>query len=56
MKHEDPLALTANTTFELAKQFIIEGLSERLNPFENGIKDSIAINIEPRANYNPALD
>ena len=56
MKHEDLLALTTNTTFELAKQFIIEGLSVRLNPFENGIKDSIAINIEPRANYNPALD
>jgi hypothetical protein len=53
MKHEDLLALTMNPTFELAKQYIIEGLSVRLNPFENGIKDSIAINIEPRANYDP---
>ena len=53
MKHEELLALTMNPTFELAKQYIIEGLSVRLNPFENGIKDSIAINIEPRANYDP---
>lgn len=53
MKHEDLLALTTNPTFELAKQFIIEGLSVRLNPFENGIKDQIAINVEPRANHDP---
>jgi|APSaa5957512535_1039671.scaffolds.fasta_scaffold68705_2 hypothetical protein len=54
MKHEDLLALTTNKTFELAKTFIIEGLSVRLNPFENGIKDAVAINIEPRANYDLA--
>ena len=39
MKHEDLLALTMNPVFESAKQFVIEGLSVRLNPFENGIKD-----------------
>ena len=38
----------------MAKEFIIEGLSVRLNPYENGIKDAVQINIEPRANYNPA--
>lgn len=48
MKHEDLLALTANKTFELAKDFIVEGLSVRLNPFENGIKDETKINCEPR--------
>ena len=55
MKHEDLLALTMNPTFELAKQCVIEGLSVRLNPYENGIKDNLTINIEPRANYDPTL-
>ena len=41
MKHEDLLGLTTNKTFELAKEFIIEGLSVRLNPYENGIKDTV---------------
>jgi hypothetical protein len=54
MKHEDLLALTMNPKFELAKQCVIEGLSVRLNPYENGIKESLTINIEPRANFDPA--
>jgi hypothetical protein len=45
------LELTSNKTFELAKEFIIQGLSVRLNPYENGIKDTIQINVEPRANH-----
>jgi len=53
MKHEELLALTMNPTFELAKQCVIEGLSVRLNPYENGIKEGLTINIEPRANYDP---
>jgi len=48
MKHEDLLALTSNSTFALAKDFIVEGLSVRLNPFENGIKGELKINVEPR--------
>ena len=51
MKHEDLLELTSNKTFELAKEYIIQGLSVRLNPYENGIKDTIQINVEPRANH-----
>lgn len=43
-KHEDLLALTTNKTFELAKDFIVEGLSVRLNPFENAIKTELSIN------------
>ena len=27
----------------------------RLNPFENAIKDAIAINVEPRANFQPEV-
>jgi len=55
MSHEDLLALTVNPTFDLAKAFIIEGLSVRLNPYENAIKGNNTINLEPRANYDPAL-
>ena len=39
MKHEDLLALTADPVFALAKEYIIQGLSVRLNPYENGIKE-----------------
>lgn len=35
MKHEDLIALTANPIFELAKDFIVEGLSVKLNKHEN---------------------
>ena len=38
MSHEDLILLTSNKTFELAKDFILEGLSARLNNFENAIK------------------
>ena len=31
----------------------MEGLSFRLNNFENGIKKQLNINTEPRVNYNP---
>jgi len=51
MKLEDLLSLTMNKTFELAKDFIVEGLSVRLNSFENGIKNELKINTEPRVNY-----
>jgi hypothetical protein len=32
------MALTSNKTFDLAKDFILEGLSLKLNAFEAGIK------------------
>jgi hypothetical protein len=51
MKHEDLLALTCNKTFDLAKDYIVEGLSVRLNSFENGIKTDLKINTEPRVNF-----
>jgi|TARA_B110001450_G_C17600908_1_gene472945 hypothetical protein len=35
MAHEDLLALTSNKTFEAAKDFIVEGLSVKLNKHEN---------------------
>ena len=40
-----------NPIFELAKNFIVEGLSVRLDSYENAIKKELNINIEPRVNY-----
>ena len=54
MKHEDLISLTANKEFEMAKDFILEGLSYKLNHFENAIKGELKINTEPRVNYNPS--
>ena len=45
MKHEDLLALTANPAFSLAKDFIIEGLSVRLDPKKT---EGLKINVKPR--------
>ena len=54
MSHEYLILLTSNKTFELAKDFILEGLSARLNNFENAIKTELKINTEPRVNYEPS--
>lgn len=50
-RHEDLLLLTQNKVFELAKDFIVEGLSARLNPYENAIKSELSINTQPRVNF-----
>jgi len=54
MSHEDLITFTTNKTFDLAKDFILEGLSARLNSFENAIKSELKINTEPRVNYEPS--
>lgn len=51
MSHEELVKLTQNATFELAKDFILEGLSYRLNSFENAIKTETKINVEPRTHF-----
>ena len=51
MQHEDLLALTTNPYFAEAKDFIVEGLSMKLNPYENAIKSELQINSEPRSNF-----
>lgn len=56
VKHEDLIQLTQNPALELAKDFIMEGLSFRLNNFENAIKKDLNINTEPRVNYHPSAE
>lgn len=51
LKHEDLLSLTLNPRFDLAKNFIVEGLSVRLEPYENALRKQLSINIEPRVFY-----
>lgn len=55
MKHEDLIALTVKKEFDQAKDFILEGLSYKLNHFENAIKGELKINVEPRVNFNPSV-
>lgn len=51
LHHEDLLRMTSNPVFELAKNFIVEGLSVRLDTYENSKKKNLNINLEPRVNY-----
>ena len=53
MSHEELISLTTNKTFELAKDFIVEGLSVKLNSFENAIKSELKIKTEPRTYFEP---
>lgn len=48
LSHENLISLTSNKTFELAKDFVLEGLSLKLNAFEAGIKQEPTINTNPR--------
>ena len=48
LSHENLINLTSNKTFELAKDFILEGMSLKLNAFEAGIKQEPSINVNPR--------
>lgn len=49
MKHEDLLAYTSSKIFELAKDFIVEGLSVKLNKHENAKQEDHKINVAMRA-------
>jgi len=51
LKHEELLEASMNPVFELAKNLIVEGLSVRLDSYENSIKKELSINLEPRVNF-----
>ena len=52
MTHEELIGLTMDPMFDLAKDYIMEGLSAKLNTFENAIKSQLKINLEPRTHYD----
>lgn len=56
MSHEDLLSLTANKTFEAAKDFIVEGLSVKLNKHENAKQEDHKINVQMRAHLQKKKD
>ena len=43
--------MSQNPLFELAKDFIVEGLSVRLEKLDNAQLKGLNINTEPRVNY-----
>ena len=52
LSHEDLINLTSNPIFSgVAKDYIIEGMSARLNTNENAVKKEFVINTEPRSNH-----
>lgn len=56
MKHEDLLSLTSNKTFDAAKDFIVEGLSVKLNKHENAKQEDHQINVTMRAHLKKKAD
>lgn len=56
MAHEDLLALTTNKTFEAAKDFVVEGLSVKLNKHENAKQEDHQINVQMRAHLQKKVD
>lgn len=55
--HEELIDLSLNPDFALAKDYIFEGLSCRLNPFDPAKKEQQhKINIKPRKNYGPEME
>eukprot|EP00347_Sterkiella_histriomuscorum_P004984 403358342 len=51
LHHDELLSMTMNPTFDLAKNFIVEGLSVRLDTYESTNKKDLQINREPRVYY-----
>jgi hypothetical protein len=50
--HEDLIKLTKEKQFSDAKALILEGLSFKLNSWENAIREDLSINVEPRVTYD----
>jgi hypothetical protein len=51
MKHEDLFAMSSNPVFELAKDYIVEGMSVLLDTTGMSAKKELNININPRINF-----
>jgi hypothetical protein len=52
LHHEELLKLAADPEFELAKDFIVEGLTYKLNEREkNVLGEKLKINVQPRVYY-----
>jgi len=56
MKHDDLIMTSMNPNFEQAKDFIMEGLSFRLNPFETTQHKDYQISLKPRKHYGQAME
>ena len=57
LKHEDLVDTSMNPNFTQAKDYIMQGLSYRLNPYEaNPNQREYTINLQPRKNYGQEME
>jgi hypothetical protein len=58
LHHDQLVEISLNPDFAGAKDYILEGLSYRLNPYEQAKKpaDQYKINVKPRKNYGPEME
>jgi hypothetical protein len=56
LRHEELIGTSMNPYFEEAKDFLMEGLSYRLNPYENSAVKEYKINLKPRRNYGAEME
>lgn len=57
LKHEDLVETSLNPNFQPAKDYIMQGLSYRLNPYEANQKHrEYTINLHPRKNYGQEME
>eukprot|EP00347_Sterkiella_histriomuscorum_P013958 403362705 len=57
LKHEELIETSLNPNFDQAKDYIMQGLSYRLNPYEENQKyREFTINLQPRKNYGQDME
>ena len=57
LKHEELIETSLNPNFDQAKDYIMQGLSYRLNPYEANQKyREFTINLQPRKNYGQDME
>jgi hypothetical protein len=56
LKHEELIELGFNETFKDAKDYIMQGLSYRLDPYEKSAFKDYKISMKPRVNYGQDME
>jgi len=57
LRHEELIETSLNPNFTEAKDYIMQGLSYRLNPYEENQKyREFTINLKPRKNYGADME
>ena len=56
LKHEELIELGFRDVFKDAKDYIMQGLSYRLDPYEKSAFKDYKINLKPRVNYGQDME